>query len=38
MTKRGVKLRNKLLARQKQWESFPQSVKDSTTKPGSEHK
>lgn len=36
--RRGKKLQKKLLARQKQWDSFSQSVKNSTTRPGSEHK
>jgi len=38
MARRGKKLQKKLLARQKQWDSFPNSVKDATTRPGSEHK
>ena len=36
-----VKPRNqlkKLESRKKQWDSFPKSVQESTTRPGSEHK
>lgn len=38
MTRRGVKLRRKLESRQKYFDSLPQSVKNSQTRPGSEHK
>ena len=31
-------LKKKLETRQKQWDLFPNSVKDATTRPGSEHK
>ena len=36
-----VKPRNqlkKLESRKKQWDSFPKSVQEATTRPGSEHK
>lgn len=36
--RRGQKLKKRLLTRQKQWDSFPQSVQNATTRPGSEHK
>lgn len=31
-------MRKKLETRQKQWDSFPKSVQESTTRPGSQHK
>ena len=36
--RRGKKLQRTLLARQKQWDAFPQAVKNATTRPGSQHK
>ena len=31
-------MRKKLETRQKQWDSFPKSVQETTTRPGSQHK
>lgn len=36
--RRGKKLMKNLQSCQKQWDSFPQSVKNATTRPESEHK
>jgi hypothetical protein len=36
--RRGKKLSKKLETRIKQWDSFPKSVQEATTRPGSEHK
>lgn len=36
--RRGKKLAKNLIARQRQWDSFPKSVQESTTRPGSEHR
>lgn len=36
--KRSKKLKLKLIARQKQWDSFPKNVQEATTRPGSQHK